>query len=267
MMKKILPAFAAIFVLSLLSSPLHADFIDDFGQVGSWYSYNSPLNLIDGVLEVMPVDDPSSYSGAYTKFNSYAEGNYSPTSIGYGFTVMFDANLDSSLFDSNTGFDISCALNGSDNTHDRDNIFHVGYYDDGTGNDAFQVNFSHNTGFQLNTNDIENGFGDKAVLDDGWYTFVYTILPTDSPDAVDVTAAVYQDDTEYFSWSNEVSLNGTHLAGGARYLWVNYTTASKLQLANVTLIPETDPVGVPEPSTIALLLGGLASIVCFRRRK
>lgn len=119
-----------------------------------------------------------------------------------------------------TGFDYSVAANGSDNTHKRDFIFHVGV----VSGEGLLVNASNNADFVTNPFKLlnDNNGNYYEVTEAGWYTLQHVFRDDAGVLAVDLNLV---DDQGTVLWSATRS-NPADLIpaviGGNRYAWFTH---------------------------------------------
>ena len=145
------------------------DYSQDFSVDASGWNFggnygNVTYNSVDGnALLTGTASGPYTYYGDGT-----APYQYRATWPVGGWYTTLDVYLDPNWAD-NTGFDFSVASRRQDETHLRDNIFHVGVVN-GYG---LLVNASNNADFYTNSYKLlnENGGNYYTVNSAGWYTF------------------------------------------------------------------------------------------------
>ncbi len=202
-------------------------FQDDFSSdLGTMISYESEVTIANGICSIDPNFD--TYPGAFSRMGGYN------TDFGLGFWASIDVYLDINMPDAN-GFDLSMALNRTNNSHAQDFIFHVGKIDS-----ELRVNANNNSSFTHNEYVIntENGGAYGVIPASGWYTFKITWLNADP--ALDVTFEVINSAGTAI-WTLNRPTEHTPIAevGGNRYLWFCFHD-TLLELDNLILQPFTE---------------------------
>lgn len=155
----------------------------------------------------------------YTRF-----GGYNAAFPSHGFDTSVDIYLDTAAgFANDAQMDYTVAVNNPQNTHRRDFVFNVGFYDDATGPGAnsnrFVVSASNGAGGG-NADPKNPARNPIAISADGWYTFKHEFRKTAS-DVLTVRLAIIDSvGTELGSWtlSDASDVIGVTV-GGNRYGW------------------------------------------------
>lgn len=239
------------------------------GSAAGLLSYQSDVTAVasgtggitssDGSYHAVIKDPATLPSGYYSgAFDTFGANN---ASFGDGWSSSVDVYidlLDPAVAGGTYGFDYTIAINNAAGSHAQDNIFHVGALGDG----SLTLNASHNSDFALNTYKQANGLGDMGTFaQSGWYTFEVAFSESATPDAVDIDFSVYDEGGALFWSASTLSSPAQYTlstAGGDRYGWFTYSTATELAVDNIAVIPE--------PASIAMIgmMGGLGLFI--RRR-
>jgi len=149
-------------------------------------------------------------SGPFSRFDFYR--NIWPGT----WTAEVDVYLDP-LWDNGTGFDYSVAANGSDNSHQRDYIFHVAK-DTSTGD--LLVGGSNNTNFATRE-DLEN-INHYVVPFAGWYTLQHVFRDQGGALAVDLNLLDSNNSVVFTEARYNAADTIPAEVGGNRYSWFTF---------------------------------------------
>lgn len=201
---------------------------------------------------------PTGGNGAFTRW-----GGYDTATLNYQTTV--DVYLDvNGGYDNGTKADYSSAVNGSDGAHQRDFIFHLGFYDDATtgpsaGVDRFLISASNNAP----GNPADPNQNPIAITSTGWYTFQHTFYDDGGVLAVDMKV-LDSGGSILGSWTSTNPADVISEIGGNRYGWIfNNGFDNGLNIDNSALIQINV---IPLPPSVLMAGLGLAAVAVRRRR-
>lgn len=177
-------------------------------------------------------------SGPFSRFDGYRDvwpGDY---------IAEIDVLLDPA-WGVGEGFDYSVASSGSDGSHQRDFIFHVGVHADG----RLLVNGSNNTDFVVNDFKLLND-GDATpyeVVTAGWYTLQHVFYDEGGQLAVDLNVIDDNGTTVFTTTRTNPADTISSEVGGNRYAWFNFiSVANGIDVDNHKLSLVVDPPPAPE---------------------
>jgi len=172
-------------------------------------------------------------SDAFTKF-----GGYESTFPGSGYTTSVDVYLNLEAGNPNdTRFDWSSAISTPTNTHRRDFVFNVGYYDDADGTGSvprFVINASNNA---TRSGAFPKNAGSISIATTGWYTFEHHFRNAGlGVLAVDLSITTLSG-APLHTWtlSDPTDIIGSTV-GGHRYGWFVIQEFPVLAIDNVSLL-------------------------------
>jgi len=208
------------------------------------------------VFQSGPLGDET---GVFSRFDGYRD--VWPGSM----TASIDVYLDNS-WSLGEGFDYSVAVNGSDNNHQQDFIFHI---TKDTSTQSILVAGDNNTNFDPRE-DLET-LNHYEVTGSGWYTFEHVFRDFgDGTLAVDMNL---RDSAGVLLFSETRNTPANVLAteiGGNRYAWfTNVDIASGIGVDDHTLtIPsDADTGAIPEPMTMIALGMAVAGLGGYIRKR
>jgi hypothetical protein len=170
----------------------------------------------------------------YTRLGGYS------TVFGSGFTASIDVYLDPAWGDGE-GFDYSVAANGTDGSHQRDFVWHVGVV-----SGELLVNASNNSDLSFNASKLlnNNDGNNHTITSAGWYTLEHVFYSDGGLLAVDMNL---RDDGGNLLYSITRGPNSADIipdeVGGNRYGWFVYNNIDGLAVDN-NLLEITAPPSV-----------------------
>ncbi len=230
---------------------------DDFADYGDITRVPSGTNGIASATGThhAVVDQTPAGAGPFSRFDGYRDAWTG------GFTAVIDVFLDVA-WAAGSGFDYSVAINGSDNAHVQDFIFHV-TKDSST--NRLLVAGSNNTNFAPRE-DLENVGNNYEVTSTGWYTFEHVFRPAVSGTDIEGDMNLYDSGGSLlFTETRTVIQSGTPVeasdVGGNRYGWFTAADVSggvAIDNHELAVVPETNPATLGLLGL--LLLGGFYGV-------
>jgi len=206
--------------------------------------------------EYTQTDAAGGLTGPFSRFDMYRD------TWPNGFTARVDVYLDTG-WSAGEGFDYSVAVNGSDDTHLQDFIFHV---TQDTSSGQLLVAGSNNTNFDPRE-DLET-INHHTVASSGWYTLEHAFHAVgDGTFAANMNLRDAAD-TILFTETRTVAEAGSPATasqiGGNRYAWfTNIDIAGGIGVDNHQLITGT---AIPTPAALPAGLA-LMGLLTLRRRR
>jgi hypothetical protein len=170
------------------------------------------------------------------------------------YTTSIDVYLNLNSWDNGDSFDFSSAVSRTNGTHLRDFIFHVGFFENVSG-DYFLVGASNNS----NPPTYPNPSNPATINQSGWYTFEHHFYDNAGVLAVDMRVLdSFGNVLGEWTRSDPSDLIPS-VVGGNRYGWFVFNEFEDLEIDNAELIALDV---VPEPASLTIFGIG-AAVMAF----